>query len=252
MKQLILFLLLFNSFYCSSSLKDVNDLHNNNHSKQIYVCNLPDIIIDSSLINFYDKKLNVSVEDIKDSVSKYIGVNYSSLSRKCLKQKIAALCDSDIIVDIALIDSCYLNKIKVKNYNNTSKIFIKYPDKRYLDSIGIRCDYGLFISDITLFTITTGPAVSNCRIWNVYSALVHVLIVEAAIKGKYVFWDYNNSRAESAGEFRTKFGSIGLDEEENINKTVYSIIARILYKSSYWKISNVYYVYSKTRNMFYH
>lgn len=248
MKKLLSILLTFNFIsllHCSSSSK-CTDIQSGNIDnlplEQIYVCPLPEIVIDSSMYNFYEKKLKTSVENIKDSVSKYLNVQYDTLTRKCLLQKKAVLCNSDSNVDISKIDACYLNEIKITNNYHSTKAYVKYPDKRYLDSIRIKCDYGLFLSEISVFTITTAPPKSNCRICDIISlTVVHVPMVKAAIKGKYIFWDYVNKKEMFAGEFRSPFKTIGLDDRENINETVYTIIAKILYRSPFWKVRNLYY-----------
>jgi hypothetical protein len=247
MKKLLSLILTFNFiplFYCSSTSKCLNNSENDNTPfKQIYVCPLPEIVIDSSINNFYEKKLNASVEKIQDSVSKYFNIQYDTLTRKCLLPKKAVLCNSDPNIDFSKIDRCYLNEIKITNKYYSSKVsFIKYPDKRFLDSVGMNCDYGLFLSEITLFTITTSPPKSNCHICDLITLrIAHVPMVNAAIKGKYIFWDYGNNKEVSAGEFRSPFKTIGLDDRENINKTVYPIVAEILYRSPFWKIRNLYY-----------
>jgi hypothetical protein len=208
--------------------------------KTLYMFPISSISYYTSVKNYVQDSLNKSILSITDSLIKYFNIEYSSLSNKLYNKKKISILNKPIL-NLSSNDSfaCFSTKIFNKNINQDINFYI--PNKSLLDSLNIKCNYIFRFSELILFKTTTkfhvpllailpmGP-LSTPMWWSTNGEYPSF-----GLSGKYILWDYDNSRAICAGEFENNLNTCNIDNA-NILDNLHKLIRIYLDKTPFWSI----------------
>lgn len=233
----ILIIMIF--FSCSSNRYNYVD-KTYDHEKQlktIYLCPILALDFDNRSQAYikHVQKLNMAL--MEDSLRVFLNENLHRLSLKYLNKKHAVLSPASFKTINLPQDSSEYVFFKIYNKKDSS-ITVKFPNNNILIKNGIHCNYALFLTDVLVYkTVCSG--LKMYFLWT-YGIPAPSNDPSYSIKGNYILWDYDKNSAICGGDFDDNFNTTDVWNKNTILEVSYSFCARILAKSKYWNISNLY------------
>jgi hypothetical protein len=220
---------------CASEICYFNDksyFRKTEEVNRLFVCPVQSVDFEDSTRDYADAVLKMNYLAIEDSLLHHFNRALKGILKKNSHSSAVILVDSGKMDGFSFEDTnrCDRQKLYDKKFG---VLKVKYLKKMMLDSLGIACDYALYISDVKIFQTeyyvpiliplpgaviggsATGPAFG--------------------IRGKYILWDYKNNTSICAGNFNRNFRTIKIGTEADETR-LHSIVVEILNKTPYWKI----------------
>jgi hypothetical protein len=159
------------------------------------------------------------------------------IANKYINKNKITLIDTTFSLEYSTDDTnqCQTQRIYDKKRENLIKI--KIPKKKIIDSIGIKCNFALFITDVKIFQ-TSYYVPIFIPLPGAYIA-GHATGPALGINGNYILWDYDRECAICAGNFKKNFMTSNIGDNNDMER-LNSIIVGVLNKTPFWKIHQQY------------
>jgi hypothetical protein len=253
MKYLLLVILLFTVYGCAApefmSYKDNNYYVNRKSNKTLYMFPVSSITLGESDVGYTDPQAKQSVSKNRDSLMMLFNQAYYSLSKSVKKCKISLINTPDPY-SFKIRDTNAFFREEVFDRKYKKRIEVAIPRKCLLDSLGIKCNYLFYISDLHILYPTylhsTGIPIFIPFVIPINTAMIFGVIgfnltspgltsSGYILLGKYVLWDSDSGRVVCAGGFGSALTTTDIYNEK-VKKDYYTIIAQILNKTPYWSV----------------
>ena len=213
-------------FSCGSSqkitYKDKNYYGETDRIKTLFVYPITSITCSAPSGNGSHDSSNKSAA-ITDSLKKYLNSEYNNLSNKYYNEKKISIVNKPM-AEAPRNDSLKCFSTLILNKKGTQSINFYVPDKSYLESLNINCNYLFRFSELRA-AIASSPA----------GGMVKAKYPPFQLSGKYILWDYDNSRAICAGEFDYNFNLSSVDNA-NLLEKLHKFIRIYLDRTPFWSI----------------
>lgn len=152
-KILIATIVLVNVCCISSNLiyyKDSSYFDKPNKMNKLYLFPITSVKFDRASRDFTEYHLLRDPLSIEETFLDHFNSEYMRMAKNNLNKNKITLIDSTFDVKYSADDTNQCESKKIYNKGKDNLFRVKIPKKKIIDSIGISCNYGLFITDVKL------------------------------------------------------------------------------------------------------